>query len=146
MPWYEYSFTPNGGSKPLVAVRLLNGNRRVRLLALVDSGADRSLLDAQYADLLGLDRADAQVIEAIVANGDNAEVLYWPHAPLELQFENERFPFRGSFIDFPSGADPQNLMGRLDFFEQYIVQFWDAQALMCIDLSPDLPKPGHTVP
>jgi hypothetical protein len=133
-----------GGLKPYVAVRLLHGNKSVRLLAIVDSGADASLLDASYADVLGLDRADAIALDVTVASGGTATAFRWPHAPLELQFENERFPFLGMFADFPEDADPENLMGRADFFERFIIQFWDAQNLMCIDLSPDLPILGHT--
>jgi len=143
VPWYEYSVTP-GGLKPYVEVRLWHGTQSVRLLALVDSGADTSLLDASYADALGLDRAQATTIDAVVATGGATQVLGWPTLPLELQFENERFPFQGAFADFPPGSDPENLMGRRDFFERFIVQFWDAQSLMCIDLSPDLARVGHT--
>ena len=143
MPWYEYSVTP-AGLKPYVEVRLLHGNKSVRLLAIVDSGADTSLLDASYADLLGLDRADADAMDVTVASGGSATAFRWPNAPLELQFEQERFPFLGLFADFPDEADPENLMGRADFFKRFIIQFWDAQNLMCIDLSPDLPILGHT--
>lgn len=143
MPWYEYSVTPPG-LKPYVEVRLWHGNKSVRLLAIVDSGADTSLLDASYADVLGLDRVDAEAKSVTVASGGTATALRWPHAPLELQFEQERFPFRGLFIEFPIAADPENLMGRADFFERFIIQFWDAQNMMCIDLSPDLPILGHT--
>jgi hypothetical protein len=143
VPWYEYSVTP-GGLKPYVEVRLWHGNQSVRLLALVDSGADSSLLDASYADLLGLDRAQATTIDAVVASGGTAQVLCWPHLPLELQFETERFPFQGAFADFAPASDPENLMGRRDFFERFIIQFWDAQNMMCIDLSPDLARSGHT--
>jgi len=143
VPWYEYSVTP-AGLKPYVEVRLWHGNKSVRLLAIVDSGADTSLLDASYADLLGLDRTDAEARDVTVASGGTATAFRWPNVPLELQFEQERFPFLGVFVDFPSGADPANLMGRADFFERFIIQFWDAQNLMCIDLSPDLPILGHT--
>lgn len=136
MPWYSYSATPTG-VKPIVVVRLLHGNRQVQLAALVDSGADASLLDIGYADLLGLDRADAQVHAAVVASGEAVSVYQWPPGLLELQFETQRFPFKGSFIEFTANADGENLMGRKDFFARFIVQFWDARSLMNIDLSPD---------
>lgn len=138
VPWYQYSATP-AGSKPYVAVRLIHGNRQVQLVALVDSGADSSLLDIGYADLLGLDRSDAVTEEAIVASGEPITVYKWPEGLLELQFETDRFPFRGSFIEYSANADGDNLMGRADFFEHFIVQFWDARDLMNIDLSPDFP-------
>lgn len=140
MPWYQYSVTPPTGQKPLVAVRLWHGARQVRLVALVDSGADASLLDIGYADLLGLDRADADQISAVVASGESITVFRWPPDVLELQFETLRFPFKGSFVEFGADADGENLLGRGDFFERYIIQFWDARGLMCIDLSPDHPQ------
>jgi len=139
MPWYSYSATPAGDPKPLVVVRLLHGARQVRLIALVDSGADGSLLDIGYADLLGLDRAIAAVHQATGADGGAFEVYEWPPGLLELQFESHRFPFRGAFIDFGGSADGENLMGRSDFFSQFIVQFWNSRQLMNIDLSPDFP-------
>lgn len=144
MPWFEYSRTAGSQAKPYVVVRLWHGAQSVQLLALVDSGADSSLLDASYADILGLDRGQAQVDSAVVASGGQTTVLRWPNAPLELQFENERFAFEGCFIDFPAGASPENLMGRRDFFQKFIVQFWDAQDLMNIDLSPDHARTSTT--
>lgn len=64
-------------------------------------------------------------------------VLRWPDAPLELEFAQYRFPFLGAFIDFPPGSNAVNLLGRQDFFGQFIVQFWDAAGLLNIDRSPD---------
>ena len=61
-------------------------------------------------------------------------------SPTELQFGSDRFPFEGAFFDFAAGSDSQNLMGRRDFFSRYIIQFWDSQSLMNIDLSPDFPQ------
>ncbi len=144
MPWYKYSVTPNGHRQPLVAVRLLHGNRQVQLVAVVDSGAETSLLNIEYADLLGLDRNDATKKEGRVASGDEVTVYRWPDGLLELQFEAHRFAFAGSFIEFPPTADSDNLMGRRDFFSQFIVQFWDAKRLMNIDLSPDHPHGDAT--
>jgi hypothetical protein len=140
VPWYGYSVTPAGG-KPFVQVRLWHGARQVELLALVDSGADMSALDAGYADLLGLDRADAVADAFTTAGGGTATCLSWPNAPLEMQFERDRFPFAGVFVEFGPDADPINLLGRKDFFERYIIQFWDAAELMNIDTSPDYPRP-----
>ena len=136
MPWYQYSATPSG-LKPLVAVRLVHGNRQVQLVATVDSGASSSLLDIGYADLVGLDRGQASEEVAILANGDPTSVFKYSEGILELQFENRRFPFRGTFKEFEPDSEFENLMGRSDFFANYIIQFWDARNLMNIDLSPD---------
>lgn len=138
MPWFEYSATPSG-SKPLVAVHLWYGSRQVRLVALVDSGADSSLLDIGYAGLLGLTLQEAQKSAAVAAGGNEIEIYNWPPGLLDFQFEGQRFPFSGSFAEF-SSAGGMNLLGRRDFFAPFIIQFWDAQGLMNIDLSPDFPR------
>lgn len=142
MPWHEYSAHAGSQPLPLAEVRLWFGRRSVRLIALVDSGADFSLIDLRYADELGLDRADAVIEESLGAGGVLFQTYRWPTAEVEMQFEEERLPFRGSFVAFPPGTVGQSLLGREDFFERFIIQFWDAAELMNIDLSPDLPRPS----
>lgn len=142
MPWYEYSFLP-GSTRPLplIEVDLWNGATRVRFAALVDSGADLSVLDVSYADALGLDRTTAVRDQMTVAGGGQVDCLTWPGAPLEFEFAREKFPFEGAFVDVPPGSQALNLLGRKDFFSRYIVQFWDANEMLNIDLSPDYPRP-----
>lgn len=140
MPWYEYTTEGDGLPLPLLQVRLWFGDRNVRLFALVDSGADSSLLDLKYADALGLDRHNVVVEESVGASGTPFQTFRWPATALDLQFEQERFPFHGSFIAFPPGADTINLLGREDFFQRFVVQFWDTARLMNVDLSPDFPR------
>lgn len=112
------------------------------MIALVDSGADCSAMDVSYAEVLGLDRAEAIQSDITTAGGTTVRMFQWPGKNLELQFENDRFAFKGGFLEFPPGADPVNLLGRRDFFQRYIVQFWDAAEMMNIDTSPDYPKPA----
>jgi hypothetical protein len=136
MPWYEYSSL--GGKKPLPVVEVLlwHGSRRIRLAALVDSGADSSLLDLEVALAVGLDEAKAVKGSAITAGGGAMEVLSWPKARLELQFEGDRFPFKGEFARFVTGNDGVSLLGRSDFFDRYVVSFWEADGILNIDSSP----------
>lgn len=140
MPWYEYSATADGRTLPYVTVHLWHGNRKINVIALIDSGADSSLMDVSYAQVLELDRADARVVAGEMADGSTVNLWTWPEKPLELQFENDRFPFKGQFVEFPEGSNPENLLGRGDFFQRYIVQFWDAAEMMNIDTSPDYPR------
>ncbi len=145
MPWYEYSsrFSPAGtAALPMIRVQLRNGARSVLAFALVDSGADVSLFNADLAAALGLDRRSAQQHTNFGADGAGFTTLQWPDAPLELLFEGERIPFEGSFIELPNGATAINLLGRRDFFQRFVVQFWEAAELMNIDLSPDSPRPA----
>ena len=64
--------------------------------------------------------------------------MRWPDAKIELQFASQRFPFMGAFADFSVQADGENLLDRADFFQSFIVQFWESAQLMNIDLSPNL--------
>lgn len=146
MPWYEYSSVGGEKPRPLVEVVLWHGSRRIRLAALVDSGADSSLLDLDLGLAVGLSPADAQKGQAVTAGGGMMEVLSWPKAKLELQFERDRFPFNGEFARFAPGDDGMSLLGRSDFFSRYIVSFWDAEGLLNIDPSPYFARPpikGH---
>ena len=139
MPWYEYSTFAGGDPQPLVQVRLWHASRNVRLTALVDSGADFSLIDVRLAERLGLDRRTAFVAQATSADGTAFQTFRWPAASLEIEFEAERLPFHGAFAILPPDPGVTSLLGRRDFFQRFIVQFWDAAELMNIDLSPDFP-------
>ncbi len=141
MPWYEYSALHGGQPWPLVEIRLWRGDRSVRVIAFVDSGADFSVFDIRIADALELDPGDAQTVDNLGATGSSVRTYHWPDALLEIQFESERIPFQGSFAPFPPGSEPLSLLGRRDFFQRFIVQFWDAAELMNVDLSPDFPRP-----
>lgn len=141
MPWYEYSPEPGGDHlSPIIEILLWHGAQRVRMAALVDSGADTSLVDASYAPLLGLNREDAVEDHVILADGGSVPCLTWPDAQIEFEFAGDRFPFAGSFLEFPPGAEAISVVGRADFFERFIVQFWDAQLMFNLDLSPDYPR------
>jgi hypothetical protein len=86
-------------------------------------------------------RQDAQVITATAASGAQIDCLRWPNTNIELQFANQRVAFRGAFADFSVQADGENLLGRTDFFQSFIVQFWESAQLMNVDLSPDFSSP-----
>ena len=141
MPWYRYSSVSGLSPQPYVRFRLWRGPNRVEIAALVDSGADTSILDAGYAEFLGLDRAEAETEGAVTASGQVITYRRWPAADLEIDFAGRRFPYNGGFIDFPADSDPTNLLGRSDFFQQYIIQFWEAARLMSIDLAPQFSYP-----
>ena len=126
----------------MAEVVLWHGAQRIRLIALVDSGADASLMDYAYAELLGLDPADADKTESVGASGSAFEEYSWPNAGLELQFEGSRFPFLGSFVKSEGDSEIMNLLGRSDFFSQYMIQFWEVWGVMQIDTSPDVARPA----
>ncbi|MHB8619272.1 MAG: pepsin/retropepsin-like aspartic protease family protein [Chloroflexota bacterium] len=125
----------------MVEIILRHADRHVRVVALVDSGADVSFFHMSYALDLGLNIADAQRTRAVGAGGAAVDCLSWPG--LELEFEQDRFPFAGRFVDLPASTPRMNLLGRRDFFQRCTIQFWDAAGLFGIDLSPDFPRTGQ---
>lgn len=134
MPWFRYARTTEG-PRPLVVVRLWRGSASTPVRALVDSGADSCLFDLQHAELIGLDRRYAEKESAITASGGDLATWKWPLESFELEFAGRRFPFRGAFADLaPRGG--LDLLGRRDFFAPFIIQLWDAEEMMNIDLSP----------
>lgn len=138
MPWYQYTVL-SGRPLPLVPVALRHQGRYVRLPALVDSGADTSLLDLEYALALGLESSDARRAQVTTAGGGQLIVWRWPSVRLQLESAGERFPFCGTFVEAATEGDFVNLLGRDDFFQRFVVQFWDPAQLLNIDLSPDFP-------
>jgi len=127
----------------MVEGTLWHEGRHVRVVSLVDSGADVSLFNMSYAQDLGLNPAEAQRTRAVGAGGAAVDCLSW--SDLELEFDQVRFPFAGRFVDLPASTPRMNLLGRRDFFQRYIVQFWDAAGLFGIDLSPDFPRDSQRI-
>lgn len=143
MPWFEYVPQRGRQPQPIVQVQLWHGDQSIHVEALVDSGAQYSLLDMAIAEALGLERRSAGVRESIGATGTSFPSFHWPDARLEFEFLGERIPFRGAFAPFQTADDQLNLLGRADFFQRFIIQFWDAAELMNIDVSPDFPRAAH---
>ena len=137
MPWYEYSKDATGTPQPLVEVSLWHGSKRIRIIGQIDSGADSSTFDVTIAEALGLSRVGAVLDSCVLADGSKSPTWSWPSADLQIQFRSDRFPFRGDFVEFAPDADPTNLLGREDFFQGYIIQFWDKESIFNIDSSPD---------
>ena len=60
MTWTEYSYTPIGRKdgrvvkKPFLEVEVAYGGAKERQLAIVDSGADMTLISSDVAKLLGI--------------------------------------------------------------------------------------------
>jgi hypothetical protein len=73
--------------------------------------------DISFADELGLDRGAAEVIQNVGAGGAVITSYRWSDAALDLQFEQQRIPLLGSFIEFGADVDAMNLLGRRDFFQ-----------------------------
>jgi hypothetical protein len=140
LPWFDYSLLPGSPRElPLVAALIWNGSQRVRVAGQLDTGADTSLIDASYAEVLGLDRSQALEHVMGVGGGGSITCLRWPGVNLEFEFGGIRFEFKGAFFEYGPDDEPLSIFGA-DFFAPFIVQFWEQAGLVSIDLSPDFAK------
>ena len=63
---YNYTSTPVSDTRgrlikrPMVEIMIRNGKKSLKAFALIDSGADSTLMHKDYADFLGIDLTDAE--------------------------------------------------------------------------------------
>lgn len=104
--------------RPVVMVEFFGKKGSKKLLALVDSGADISLLNIGVAELLGIDLSKAVRGRTIGISGGQETWL----STIEIQVENqeERITIPVQFIDSPH---VDALLGQEGFFDHYRIKF-----------------------
>ncbi len=104
-------------ARPYVAVRLQYGGNYYDTMGLIDSGADSSLFNEQFASVLGLDLSQGQTGSSLGLGG-TAPVVYFG---IFLTVRGKRF---SANVGFTKGIGPQfGLLGRRDFFQVFLVGF-----------------------
>ena len=106
---------------PIIPITLKHGEREAELDAVIDSGADYSLMDARFAELIGLpilrfeQRKMQGIASSVIGNMCNvkAKVL------------DEFFEMPVLFVNNYTG--PFNILGRQGFFEKHIITFDEAK-------------------
>jgi len=103
--------------RPYVSVRLQVGGRYLDTMGLIDSGADSSLFNEQYALGIGLDLSKGHVSTTRGVGGQITLVYF----DIFLTVRSHRFPAR---VGFSQQWPPQfGLLGRSDFFQAFNVGF-----------------------
>lgn len=120
---YRYSVAvPEQGGKfihrPLVEVEIFGPKGKLKEIALIDSGADRSLLNLEIAELLGIDLTRARTRTAIGISG--ATKVYTTEVEVKLQHFEKRVVIPVGFIDSPYVSV---LLGQEGFFDQHRIKF-----------------------
>lgn len=121
---YEYGiiYPPDAQGKfrkrPLVEIEIIGPKGKLKELALIDSGADRSLFHREIADYLGIDLTHAERRKTIGITGES-EALY---AEVEIlipgALKKKRIPV--GFIDTPYVSA---LLGQEGFFDLCRITF-----------------------
>ncbi len=115
----SYAYDKN---RPYVPVILWHGDRKVRSLPLLDSGADLSIFHKADAIALGLDWNSGKEINAENPDGS---LFRTREFQIELEVADVRFPARALFAD---SASDSRLLGRGDVFRHFRITI-DEKAL-----------------
>jgi hypothetical protein len=104
--------------RPIVEVEIVGPKGRLRELALIDSGADRSMLNKDIADIVGIDLTHAATRKAIGITG--ATTVYLTDVELTLGGSRGKMNIPVGFIDSPYVSV---LLGQHGFFDRHRITF-----------------------
>lgn len=120
-------------------------NREIRLLALIDSGADWSFLPLEVAELLHLDiEKEGAKIMTIGGNVDAFQAKVYIEIPLDSHFPLQVGMINVYIMPFEVGKNYQQfvILGRKDFFEKFEVTINETgQYVTLKDLHKERTKP-----
>jgi hypothetical protein len=104
--------------RPIVEIEIVGPKGRLRELALIDSGADRSMLNKDIADIVGIDLTKATARRAIGITG--ATTVYLTEVELKLGGARGKMNIPVGFIDSPYVSV---LLGQHGFFDLHRITF-----------------------
>jgi len=110
---------------PIISLRLFGRNETVfDTPALVDSGADYSVIFDEHAEILGLDLEKAEKTEVC---GIGGKIMAWRlkiDAEISGKGEHRKFRFSLPFMVLPKPVENHPiLLGRAGFFERFEITF-----------------------
>ncbi len=115
-------------SKPMIPIGFHGPAGYRQVFALVDSGADHSLLSLELIDSLGLPKEGADAVEVIGVGGE-ASLGYL--LGVEHQLHNHRWTAPAIFSNIVGLQSPM-VLGQAGFFEFFNVTFKRRKAVMDI--------------
>lgn len=124
MDWKEYKYYAQlAGNdivyRPIVGVELFDGKTWYAQHAMLDSGCDKTMLDADFAKLLGIDPTNCRKIKIGGIVGETVEAF---EAKVTLKIEGFDEPF-DLLARFVPNMKISALLGHNDFFDKFKVKF-----------------------
>jgi hypothetical protein len=122
---YQYTATPYFNTKgrltkrPIVEVELRGASRTLKGLGLIDSGADTTIMNIEYAKILGIPLDQSRTKEFIGIAADPMR-CFIGSVSLKVQHVPTPVTTAVAFIDSPS---VDILLGQEDFFEHFRIKF-----------------------
>ena len=127
---------PDGAEiiRPIIIVAIEIGGRGIRVPALVDSGADNTLVPEPFVAPLGVDFRRLAAGPGGVGPGGGLETRLCQGV---MRREKEKVVLMTSFMVAEPGKGPETvLLGRADFFRLYVPRFHWHKNPPVFDLDP----------
>ena len=118
--------------RPVVEVELLGKNKNIKALGLIDSGADATMMNIEYARELGIE-LDSSRTRQYLGIGGKRNVCYLAPVTLKVKHFDHPVEIIVAFIDSPS---VDVLFGQEDFFDQFRIKFEKDHYVFELNLSP----------
>jgi predicted aspartyl protease len=103
--------------RPALPIVIHTAKNTLAVRALVDSGADYSVLPTSYARYLGVDLSACDEIASRTAGGRSVVRVHQAPLSAEVQAMGVRFKMKSAFADHANTI----LLGREDFFREFRV-------------------------
>ena len=125
LKWKEYDYTVQVGPgnswvyRPIVEIKISqkNSSREVPVLAMIDSGTDGTVLDANIAEVLGIDPAKCRKVK-LGGIGSVEGFLSIVHLSLPDLKATMDIP-----IVFAHNLPMEGLLGQRHFFQRFKIRF-----------------------
>ena len=123
----KYQYTPVAAyttkgkltKRPMIELELLGKDQSLTVLGLIDSGADTTMMNIQYAKELGIDLSKA-VKKEFLGIGETRVTSYIASVDMKVKHFNAPVTTPVAFTDSPS---VDVLLGQEDFFEVFRIKF-----------------------
>jgi len=129
---YKYSgYKSRGGAqsmRPLILAKVASKYGTENLMCLIDSGSDHTLIDAEYAEVLGIDLRQCKKLDMGGVIGDEVQASI---AEIRMEFDtfDEIFTIQAKFV---AGMSTDVILGQSDFFELFKVRFERKRHRFCL--------------
>ena len=137
---YQYTATTSNNTKgkltkrPIVELEIIGKNDTLNALGLIDSGADTTMMNIEYAKVLGIDLENAQKKE-FLGIGSARVTTYISSVTMKVKHFDTPITTPVAFTD-SSSVDV--LLGQEAFFECFRIKFEKDHDTFELTLSPSL--------
>src|ERR1700704_660913 len=107
--------------RPVIPIRLVNGDNKIGYEVLVDSGADLCIFNSEIGEAIGIDVKKGKPQEVFGVGGKAS--IYYLHN-LNIDVGGWEYEIQAGFMpDVAGRVMPYGLVGQKGFFENFIVKF-----------------------